>query len=151
MSRIVWIGGFSRSEHGKLRAHRLTQHYRSSPPDQGYAGGVPCGLMPCIDRRAVGGGHVKGVNDVLNPNRYAVQGSQDRIAVARAGFFKGLLRIEESPSPNGLFPFPDPGQTCRHKFLAGELSPGNGAGRFSSSEFVQWFHRSLLIISPNCQ
>ena len=77
------------------RARQLAQHHRPVPPQVGGNGGLVCGLEAPQDVRGGGGLHTLGAEQVLDPQRRAVQrsGVAGRpTGVGGAGHLQGALR-----------------------------------------------------------
>ena len=96
--------------------------------------------MRAVDRRAIGGRHVGGVDQVLDPDRDAVQRACDRLPVKLAGLFKHQVGIEVLPGPHCRFPcFNAVDVAARHGFDR-HLTPCDGGGQFMHGQFENILH-----------
>ena len=82
---------------GELGRHRLAHDRAAGHAQQRDAGGVGERPVAAIDRRAVPGRHVDGVDDVLDPDRQPGEQARPAGAVGRARLRQRLLRVEPGP------------------------------------------------------
>src|SRR6185503_17720089 len=94
---VVRIARLRRVVIGELRGGRLAEDHAARAAQQRDAGCVPLRLVAAVDRRVVFGRHIRGVDHVLDADRYAVQRAARRLAVALAGFGKRALGVEIGP------------------------------------------------------
>ena len=73
--RIMRVGGAARCRVGEFGGHGLAENDGAGRTHLRDAGGVALRAMAAIDRRAVAGRHVGGVEEVLHRDRNAVQRS----------------------------------------------------------------------------
>ena len=111
MRHIVRIGSFAGGEHGEFGGHRLAENDGPCGTQQRHAGCVPGRSVPRVYRRAIAGGHVRGVNKVLDANRHAMQGALCRAMITHPRLCQCCLGVEIFPGSNALFPRHDPFET----------------------------------------
>ena len=119
MMRIVGLAGM---ESGKFRGHRLAQHDATGGAQQRHHGSVGCRLLTGIDWRAVGGRHVDRIEQVLDPDRQAVQQPAHGATVKHACLFQGSVGGEMAPGLDCGFTFFDPGQAGTYHLLGTDLA-----------------------------
>ena len=94
MRRIVRIGGRAGGAEGELGGHGLAQDHGPGRACQRDAGGILGGPVAGIDARAVGGREVAGIDDVLDPERQAVQQAAGAGGISPARLGERQLRVE---------------------------------------------------------
>ena len=80
-----------------------------------------------MEHRAVLGRHVAGVENVLDPDRYAMKSAERSFARLQAIGFMGLVQriggIEKSPCANRILKLLDPGNTLLNQFDGRQCRP----------------------------
>ena len=127
--RVARVGGLARRETGEFGRDRLAEHDRPGGARQRDAGGVGRGTMARIDRRAVPGRHVGGVDQVLDRDRDAVQrpARGRRVAAPRRG--ERRLGIEILPGADHRLARGDPFEACGDQRLGAEPAFGDLVAR----------------------
>ncbi len=70
---------------GEFRLHRLTNDHRPRRPQGGHRGAIALGLISCLQLRSVFGGHISGIQDILDAHRHAVEEAPRRLVIAGVG------------------------------------------------------------------
>ncbi len=143
MRHIVRIGSFAGGEHGEFGGHRLAENDGPCGTQQRHAGCVPGRSVPRVYRRAIAGGHVRGVNKVLDANRHAMQGALCRATITRPRLCQGCLGVKIFPGSHALFPRHDPFETGVHQRLAGDGASRYRLGSLHDGQLMQGFHTHL--------
>ena len=94
---VVRVAGRRRLVGGELGRHRLAEDHRALLAQPGDAVGVARRPVALVDRRAVRGRHVGGVDDVLHADRDPVQRPPRRLGITRPRLRERLLRVEVRP------------------------------------------------------
>lgn len=108
MRRAVRIARLAGGAGREFRRDRLTKDDRAGGPGECYACRITCGLMSSIDVRAVGSGHIYGVDHILDGQRHAMQRAAHRRAVRKSGLCNCLIGIEMFPRLDSGLEFRDP-------------------------------------------
>ncbi len=95
--RVQRVHGLARVTVGEFGRHCLAEDHAARGPGQRDAGGVGKGPMAAIDRRAVLGRHVVGVDHVLDPDRDTLQHAGPPGMVGGAGLGQCQLGVEPHP------------------------------------------------------
>ncbi len=98
--RVVRMHGFARVPVGEFGRHRLPEDDAARRPGQRDAGSIGKGPVATVDRRAVLGRHVIGVDDVLDPDRHALQHSRPAGPIDRARLAESEFGVEPDPGLN---------------------------------------------------
>ena len=139
---VVRIAGLAGMEIGVLGGHGLAHDDRAGGAQAGHGRRVAARRAARPQRRAELGGHVAGVEDVLDADRHAVQ-RPDRLAllaviVGRLGLPQGVLAVEERP---GLRRSPSTSsmrfRQSRDQLDRGDAAVANVGGRFGEAERTQ--------------
>lgn len=93
-----------------------------------------------VDRRAVPGGHVAGVEDVLHAHRQAVQQPAHRAAVQRARLRKRHVAIQEFPGLHAFFACFDPVEAGIDEVLGADHAARELHRELGGGVFVERFH-----------
>ena len=95
---------FPGAVHGQFGRDGLSQDDRARGTEQGDRHGVLGGLAARVEARAVLGGHVGGVKDILDAHGQPVEGTKQSPLAQRAVPIRGLcertLGVEERPGPH---------------------------------------------------
>ncbi len=114
MRGVHRIARLARRARGELGGHRLAQEHRARRAQPLHHRGVPRGHAAGVQRRAVLGRHVRGVDDVLEAHRHPVERSGGRARAARlvgrARLRERVLRIQIGPGLELGFRRLHPGQ-----------------------------------------
>ncbi len=95
--RVVRVHRLARMTVGEFGRHRLAEDDPARRTGQRHAGGVGKGPVAAVDRRAVLGRHVVGVDDVLDPDRNALEQARPPGAVGGARLRQCQLRVQPNP------------------------------------------------------
>ena len=88
--------------------------------------------MAGIQRRAVGGGQVCGVKQVLDPQRQAVQRTAQRATVQRAGPRQGGIAVQRGKGMNIALALVDALQAGAHQVFRCQFTTGQQGGGLPS-------------------
>ena len=134
---IVWVSGLARAEERELGGDRLAGDERASRTQASDHARVGAGDPPGVQRRAILGGHARGIEDVLDADGDAVEGADGvtgaPLRVGGAGSGEQLLRSEEAEGTKLGLAFADPAQARRYELFRAEsagaqLRRGFGGG-----------------------
>ena len=134
MRGIARIASRGRMQVGELRRRRLAENHAARAPQQRHRRRVGARPVAAIDRRAVSGRHVRGVDDVLDSHRYAVQRPLRRLPVERARLRQRHIRIDMYPGSQLAVARRDAFEACRHQLLGSQPAGVDGARRFSGRQ-----------------
>ncbi len=95
--RVQRVHGLARVAVGEFGRHRLAEDDPACGAGQRHAGGVGKGPAAAVDRRAVLGRHVVGVDHVLDPHRHALQHARAPGPIDGARLRQRVLRVEPHP------------------------------------------------------
>ena len=95
-------------EAGKFGGDRLAEDDRAGRPRQRDAGRVGGRAVALVDRRAVAGRHIDGVDQILDRDRNAVQRPAGRRCIAVPGRGKRRLAVEMMPGADHRLARRDP-------------------------------------------
>ena len=113
---------------GELGGHRLAEDDRARRPQDRHRRGVGRRAVAGIDRRAHPGRHVGGIEDVLDPDRHAVE-RPGRFCggIASVGLGEREVGIEERPGPDNVLALGDAREAGAHHRLRGGPAVGDRA------------------------
>ncbi len=136
MREVVRVGGLAGRPVGELGRHRLAEEHGARRAQALDADRVLFRAVPGVDGRAVGGRHVRGVDDVLEPERDAVQAALRRHRIAPR-------RHRQRRRPVDVLPGADRGLA---RLDAGEaiLRDGNGGGLSLAQARREAVHRQFV-------
>ena len=120
--RVVRIDRRPGKAVGEFGRHRLAHDHAAGHAQQRDAGGVGERPVAAIDRRAVLGRHVDGVDDVLDPDRHAGEQPGSSGAIGGARLRQRLLRIEPGPGLDRSALASARSRQARVKRLGGQLA-----------------------------
>jgi hypothetical protein len=98
---VVGVARLARREVRAFRSHSLAEDHRTRGAQHLHHRCVVARRAPLVQRAAVLGRHIAGIDDVLQPDRYAVE-RPDRLAraaqlVRGAGLLERTVLVEEGP------------------------------------------------------
>ena len=125
MRRVVRVGGLAGGEASKFGCHGLAEHDRAGGARQCDTGGVGGRAVALVNRRAVAGRHVGGVDQILDRERYAVQRAARRLGIALPRRSERRLGIEIMPGADEAFACGDPIEAGARQCLGAETAGGN--------------------------
>ena len=97
MPGVARVARLPRRVEGELGGDRLPQDHGAGGAESRDAGGVGRRPPAPVERRAAGGGHVGGVDDVLHAHRQSPERRGPRQGVDAARLGERQLGIEELP------------------------------------------------------
>jgi hypothetical protein len=97
MGGIVRVGGRGRRHAGEFAGRGLAQDHGAGAAQQRNASRIRRRPVAAIDRRTHLGRHIERIDDVLDPDRHAVQRAAARFAIERMRLRKRQFRIELHP------------------------------------------------------
>ena len=119
MRRVVRVDRRAGEAVGEFGRDGLAHDRAAGHAQQRDAGGVGERAVAAVDRRAVLGRHVDGVDDVLDPDRQPGEQARPAGAVGLARLGQCLLRVEPGPGLHRL-PLRGPLQAGAHQRLGGQ-------------------------------
>ena len=120
--RVVRVDGRRRLVGGELGRHGLAEDHRALLAQPGHAVRVAGRAPAGVDRRAVGGRHVGGVDDVLDADRQAVQRPARLLVVALPRRRDRLVGVDVRPRVQLALALADPLQALAHELLGAQLA-----------------------------
>ncbi|MDT4852867.1 hypothetical protein FQZ97_871160 [compost metagenome] len=133
-------------EGGELGGHCLAHDHTAGLAHAGDHGGVHHRAVPRVDRRAVGGGHVGGVDQVLHGDRHAGQGALRACAVERLRLRDHLCGVEMLPGQDAGLPRLDAlDERPRHRLRA-DLAPRNAPCDLARGPVFDLLHAHAFIM-----
>ena len=101
MSRVVRIARLARRIGGEFRGHGLAHDHRAGAAQQSHHCRIAIRQASGVQHRAILGGHVGGVDDVLDAHRHAVQRARREscgaLLVGAPRLSQDMLRVEKCP------------------------------------------------------
>ena len=141
VARIVRVSGLARRSRGELRRHRLAHDDAARSAEAGHRLGVARRGAAGVEHRAVLGRHVGGVDDVLDPYGYAVQGPDgpagQALGVRGPRLREGMLGIEEGPGPDLVIDLPHARQAGLDELRRGDPTVPDEAGGVRRGQGVE--------------
>jgi len=109
------IARLARGIDGEFGRYGFTHDYCTSGTQERNGSSVFGRRSPSMKNRAVLGGHILCVENILDPHRYAMKGAERCVRKPQPIGFTGLVKrigwIEKGPGLNCVLTFLDPGNT----------------------------------------
>jgi len=121
-----------RLEGRQFRGPGLAQNHRAGALEQRHAGGVGGGPDPGMNRRAAFRRHVAGIDDVLYPDRNAVQRPAPWLPVPVSRSVQRPIRVEEGPCPYLAVAKSDALEASAHQHFRGQPAFGHPPGQLAN-------------------
>ena len=132
MRRVARVGRFARREGREFGRDGLAEDDGSGRASERNARGIGVGPVAAIDRRAIGGRHVDGVDQILDRDRDPVQRPSRRFCIALARRRQRLLAIEVLPGANHRLTRRDAVEIASDQRLGSNPALGNLPGGLAS-------------------
>ena len=132
--RVGRVAGRAGGEVGELGRDRLAEDHRARRAQARHARGVGARAPPGVDRAAALGRQVRGVDDVLDADRDAVQRPARGLRVALARLGERGAGVEVRPRPDGLLALGDPLEARGDERRRGQIPGGDPPRRLGRAE-----------------
>jgi hypothetical protein len=141
---VVRVPRLAGGVYGQLGGDRLSQNDGTRGAEEGDHHGVCDRASARVKLRAVLGGHVGGVEDVLDPHRHTMKRAEEGLAgqqpIAVPCLGERVLGIEEGPGFHARLDAVDPVQAGADQFRGTDLVPPDRLERVGRAECVQVAH-----------
>ena len=151
--RVVRIGRFSRCRQRHFRRYRLAHNDSPRLAQQSRHGGIFKRAAAFIQRRAALGGHIVGIDNILDADGKAVQRTHWLAGlfslIQRPGLFERQIVVHIGPGANHIFALGNSRQARPRQILGREIfrfKPGPG---FNSAERPQLVFRLRNWLAPS--
>jgi hypothetical protein len=134
---VVRIGGRRRRHAGKFAGRRFAQNNRAGATQKRNAGRVRERPIAVIDRRTHFCRHIERIDNVLDPDRHAVQRSAASFVIERARLSERQIRVEINPRLDDAVARRDAVHAIAYDGFACELARRDAPRDLCRAQFVQ--------------